>query len=407
MNICGKSVISNKSSLLTLYFGSLLSGIREKEYDMAIELTQIAVDSCDPVLCRSISEGYAHRGWAFRLKNEEIHIVKKLLGCVEADIRILAIESLERFPKTLENEAFELALNIEIGDDEKLADAYCSIFNEHGISLEKLDAKKLEMIIKKLSKIKILDGHLYHLNVFLAHCSAKIPEELIDFFLERLDLYQNFKSNSNSRFQPLPYSGLYRKFKSSSNSRFQPLPYSGFSDNELKGVSLSPNYKKILRKVRDRSLNKDLTDSFWLPMLYSYISENFSFTSLEVLSEWVNTKNEEKIKAVGLLVKDAPSNFVFLHSDFISNIITNSQAISNDCYIEVRSDLSNSALYGVRTGIHGQPCNQDEELRDRAQEFMGKYQLGSPTWDFYNWLYNRAKGSINAWLERDEEMLEE
>ena len=74
-------------------------------------------------------------------------------------------------------------------------------------------------------------------------------------------------------------------------------------------------------------------------------------TSLEVLNEWINTKNEEKITAVGLLVKEAPSDFVFSHSDFVSNLLTNAQAISDDCYKEVRSNLLKSVEHGGRTGL--------------------------------------------------------
>ena len=190
------------------------------------------------------------------------------------------------------------------------------------------------------------------MNIFLTYCSTRIPEELVDFLLERVDLSKNIEHSSNDRFQP--------------------LPYTGFFDNGLNGISLSPHYKEILRKVRDRSLNPDWKESFWLPKLYSYISENFSLTSLEVLNEWINTKNEEKIKAVGLLVKEAPSDFVFLHSDFVSNLLVSAQAISDDCYEEVRSDLSNSALHGVKTGFLGQPSHEDQKIRDRAQEFMEK-----------------------------------
>jgi hypothetical protein len=224
------------------------------------------------------------------------------------------------------------------------------------------------------------------LNTFLSYCSTKIPEELVDFLLERVDLSRDAKYNVNDRFQP--------------------LPYIGFFDKGLTGISLSPHYKEILRKVRGRSLTLDWKDTFWLPKLYSYISENFSLASLEVQNEWINTRDEDKIRAVGLLVKEATPDFVFSHSDFVSNLLTNAQVISDDCYREVRSNLSNSVLYGVRMGITGQPSPQDEKLRDRAQEFMEKYKSGSASWNFYSWLYEQAKGSINDWLKRDEEMLE-
>ena len=230
-------IISDTSKPLANYLEFLLSGIRGKDENTAIKLTEIAVNSGDLILCRSVAEGYAYRGWAFRLKNEEIKIIKKLLNSLDTDTRRLAIESLGHFPDTQKNEALEIALSIEIGDNEKLADAYCSIFDKHGISPVNLDTEQLKLILKKVSKIKVFDENLYHLETFLTYCSTRIPEELVDFLLERID--------------------LAKKTKYSSVDRFQPLPYKNFFDNELNGISSSPHYKEILRKVRDRSLNPD------------------------------------------------------------------------------------------------------------------------------------------------------
>ncbi|WP_054864872.1 hypothetical protein [Methanosarcina barkeri] len=98
---------------------------------------------------------------------------------------------------------------------------------------------------------------------------------------------------------------------------------------------------------------------------------------------------------------------MFSHSGFVSNVLVSAQAISDDCYEEVRSDLSNSTLYGGRTGLVGEPSYEDQNVRDRAQEFMEKYPVGSPTWNFYKWLSEEAKKSIKSWLESDEEMLED
>lgn len=288
----------------------------------------------------------------------------------------------------MRNEAIELTLSVEIGNNEKIAETYCGIFSpKYGIPPESLDEAQLKLILKKISKIQVLKKDFYDLNIFLTYCSIRIPEELVDFLMERVNISKRIEHGTNDRFQPLPYDGFY--------------------DKGLNGISLSPNYKEILRKVRNRSLNADWSDSSWLPMLYSYISENFSFASLEVLNEWINTKDEEKIRAVGLLVKEAPSDFVFSHSIFVSNLLTNAQAINDECYKKVRYNLLKSVDRGGRTGVPGQPCLQDEKIRDRAQEFMEKCQPGSPTFNFYKWLSEGAKKSIKDWLERDEEMMED
>lgn len=380
-------IISDASKPLANCLEFFLSGIREKDKSVAIKLTELAVDSNNPVLCRSIAEGYAYRRWAFKLEEEEIEIITQLLSSLDTDTRRLSIESLGHFPDSLKNEALNLALNVELGSDEKLVDTYCGIFDKHGISPDNLDTEQVKLILEKVSKIKAFDENLYDFEIFLTYCSTRIPEELVDFLLERID--------------------LAKKANYSSTDGFKPLPYKNFFDRGSNGISLSPHYKEILRKVRDQSLDPVGRHSDWLARLYYYISENFSSESLEVLSEWIDTGDKEKIKAVGTLVKEAPSDFVFLHSGFISNLLVSAQAISDDCYEEAKYNVSNSALYGGKTGFAGQPSYEDQKILDRAQEFMEMYPAGSPTWNFYKWLSEEAKKSIKSWLERDEEMLEE
>lgn len=377
-------IISDASKPLATYLSSILSGIRHKNNTEAIILTKAVIAGKDPVLSRSVAEGYAHRGWAFKLNNEEIEIISKLLGSLEEDTRILAIRSLRHFPENMMNEALELALSIEIGTNEKLADVYCSIFDlKHGISPDKLEIEKLSIILYKLSMITKLDNHLYHLNVFLTYCSKRIPEELTDFLLNRLDRPEN------------------KVF--SMENRYQPLPFIEFDGNRLNGISSSPNYREILRKVRDRSLIIDLSNSFWLSKLFSYISNNFSPESLEVLNEWVNSGDQDKIKSIGVLVKETPPDFIFLNPAFVSNLLEKAYMINDECYQYVLSSLSNSSLYGPRTGFVGQPSPQDELLRDQAKDFMEKYPIGSPTRRLYEYIYKESLSSIRRWINEDED----
>jgi len=385
IEICNYT-FSDMYSNIKNYINMLLSEIRVKNKEKAIELINDAIESKDIALCKSIAYGYAYN-WAHFIKKEEIKLIKKLLDFEDEDVKKFAIKSLRGFSEDLKSDAFDLALTVEIGTSEKLADAYCSVFClKSGILPTSLDNKQLKLILHKISQIKVLERDLYHINTFLTYCSTRIPEELTDFLLERVNLSKNI-ANINTHFQPLPYIGFYH--------------------NGLNGISLSSNYRTILRKVRDYSLSQDQKDFFWFPKLYSYISNNFSSVCLEVLSEWTKTKDELKIKAVGNLIREAPFDFVFMHSDFVSDLLINAHAINNDCYKEVISDLFNTVDHGGRTGIPGEPVPQDEIIRDQAKEFMEKYQVGSPNWRFYNLLCEKSKKSIEEWIKKDQEMLEE
>ncbi|NQE06102.1 hypothetical protein C5S32_09555 [ANME-1 cluster archaeon GoMg1] len=384
IEIC-KHIIPHSSSPLAIYISSLLVGIQEKSPTKAIELTKLAVETKNKSLCHSIAQGYAPKGGDSSIETDEISVIKTLLTYPDRSVKLQAIKALCRFPDAKRDKAIQLALSIDIEEDEKLADTLCNIFNSvYGIPPDELNDGDLQTILFKLTRIRELDDHLYPLYEFLGYCSSRIPEAVVDFLLERLNIAEKREKCSGGKFQPLPYLGFHQG---------------------LKDISSSPNYKDILRRVRDRALNPTAID--YLPELFAELSNDFSSTCLEVLDEWIESDDVKKIRGVGLLVKNAPPEFIFSHSEFVSRLIEKSYAVGDDCYFIVTSNLSSRAILGVRTGIAGKPMPQDEKLRDQAKNFSQKFPVGSPTQRFYLSLSERAELSIRNSLARDEELFEE
>ena len=384
IEIC-KHIIPHSSSPLAIYISSLLVGIQEKSPTKAIELTKLAVETKNKSLCSSIAQGYAPKGGDSSLETDEISVIKTLLTYPDRSVKLQAIEALCRFPDAKRDKAIQLALSIDIEEDEKLADTLCNIFNSvYGIPPEELNDSDLKTILFKLTRIRKLDDHLYPLYEFLGYCSSRIPEAVVDFLLERLNIAEEKKKTSDGEFQPLPYLGFHQG---------------------LKDISSSPNYKDILRKVRDRAL--DSKDYFWLPKLFAELSDGFSSVCLEVLDEWIESEDVKKVQGVGLLVKNAHPGFIFSHSEFVSRLIEKSYEVGEDCYRTVTSNLSSPAILEGGTGIAGKPMPQDEKLRDQAKDFSQKFPVGSPTQRFYLLLSERAELSIRNSLARDEELFEE
>ena len=386
IQIC-KHIISNPSSPVSIYLNSLLSGIREKSSTEAIELTKSAVETNDGILCSSVAHGYARQRWGSSIENEEISVVKILLTHPNKNVKHQAIEALGRFPDVKKDKAVQLALSIDIDDDEKLADTLCNIFDsEHGIPPDQLKTEDLTSMLSKLTSVRKLNNHSYHLDKFLGYCSSRIPEAVVDFLLKRMDIAEEKEKTSGDEYQPLPYLGFH---------------------HGLKDVSSSPNYKDILKKVRDRALNPKTIDDFWLPKLFAEISGVFCSVCLEVLYEWIDSNDSKKIQAVGLLVRDAPSEFVFSHSEFVSRLLEKAYMVSEDCYRNVTNSLFQSAFSGVRLGTPGQPMPQDIKLRDQAKDLSQKFPMGSPTQRFYFALVRHTEALIHDSLARDEEIFEE
>ncbi len=380
-------IISHPSSPLAIYLRSLLLGIREKNPNKAIKLIGLAVETEDKTLCLSVARGYAWAGWGSSIEDDEIGVIETLLTYQDMSVKCRATEALGRFPAAKQNEAVRLALSVDIENDEKLADTFCGIFNSNdGISPDKLNDTDLKTILLKLTRIRRLDDRLYHIDEFLGYCSSRIPEVVVDFLLERLDIAEKEEKTSDDEFQLLPYTGFR---------------------HGLKDIPSSPNYEDIIRTVRDRALNPAAIDRSWLPKLFAELSGDFSSTCLEALDEWIESDDVKKIQGVGLLVKDAPSGFIFSHPEFVSRLIEKSYITGEDCYRTVTCDISSPAILEGGTGISGQPMPEDVKLRDQAKELSQKFPMGSPTQRFYHSLCEHAKSSIKNSLARDEEMFEE
>jgi len=380
-------IISHPSSPLAIYLSSLLSGIREKNPNKAMELIGLAVETEDKTLCFSVAHGYAQAGWGLSIEDDEISVIETLLTYQDLSVKCRAIEALGRFPDAKQNEAVRLALSVDIENDEKLADTFCGIFNsKHGISPDKLNDTDLKTILLKLTRIKRLDDRLYHIDEFLGYCSSRIPEAVVDFLLGRLDIAKEEEKTPDGEFQPLPHLSFRHR---------------------LKDIPSSPNYGDIIRTVRDRALNPTAIDRSWLPKLFAELSGDFSSTCLEALDEWIESNDIKKIQGVGLLVEDAPSGFIFSHPEFVSRLIEKSYITGEDCYRTVSSDISSPAILEGGTGMPGQPMPEDVKLRDQAKELSQRFPMGSPTQRFYHSLWEHAESSIRDSLARNEETFEE
>ncbi|MDI3485932.1 MAG: hypothetical protein PWQ50_1152 [Methanolobus sp.] len=377
-------VISNPSVPLSKNFSSLVSGVRVYNLDESIRFIKSALESENAILLFSVSQGYGLRYWKW--ENADVPIIEQLITNSDVKIRELAIKSLACFSDGLRNEAIDFVLNVDIGENETLADIYCGIFayeeSQFGVYIGDISNEMLDFILNKLLYVKIFDSNMHGLIEFLTYCSNKIPEELVDFLLERIDLVQDYEVNT-----------------------FRPLPFR-ICNEGLSGIQSSANYEDILRKVRDYSLKENVS-TFWLKQLFAYISGDFCSKCLDILDEWISSNDVNKIKIVGLFLSEAPSDFIFKNSDYVSNLLENAQRIDLDCYTDVRSNILYPVFYGARSGVPGKPFREDEEPRDKSSELLEKYPKGSLMWDFYNYIFERANSSIKRTLDRDEEMYDD
>lgn len=375
---CVERIIQCPDAPLALYLSSILSGLREDDRELAVYLMRDVMDTGNTVLIKGIASGYAEGWWGVGIREDEIDIIQDLLEHPESAIKKYAISSLWRFPAPLREEALALALDTDIGDDPALASSICTVFSRFGPST--LTDDQLVTVLSKLKGTCMLDCQQSpFICLFLETCAARVPEKVVDLFVERIAIATS--ETGIPGYQPFPYLGL------------------GFS---LDGVYQSESYSTILRSVRNRALEIYEVDDFWMPHLYADLSNPFSPESIEVLEEWIDAGDEKRLACVGYLLQGAPANLLFTHMGFISRLVEEAHQAGPGCYETIceyliRMESSEAGFWSAK-----EPLSADVRMRESARECMGKFPRGSPAGRFYAQVIKKFDNHI----ECQERMLE-
>lgn len=278
-------------------------------------------------------------------------------------------------------EAADLLLSIPAPFDYGHLIEACGIFNpyETGIPENEIAAEQLRFLLEKFAEVPSIDD--WQLNRFIALTARHEPRKTVEMLLRRLSR----SDEAVNGFEALPPLGLQEK---------------------LEGLDAFSDYPDLLRLVRDRMLEtSNVLESFtYLPELFNAISLNFSPLALQILNEWIESGDAEKIEAASRLLKEAPKHFVFDEGDFTSNLLEKAYAAGGDCYEHVADNMHCQAVSGERMGTTGSPFPEDVALRDKSAATALKYNLGTPVRRFYDRLRQDAESSIKHQLLRDEEL---
>jgi hypothetical protein len=389
---------------LAPYFASLLYPVRNVDMSRAITIAQRAMDAGIPTFCRSFADNYW--SWVENFQSDSLERFQKLLNHTDFGLRMSAINSLKRLRDSQPQLATAMALAVDISDSKELASTLCQVFDaDYGVPPNSLTDEELEILLGKLEPTKTIDE--YHISALLAYISERLPYSLIHLFIKRIE--RNNKAEGN----------------------YQPLPYHGFP-HKLEGIVNSDEYKNILREIRNQALKRTYYTKFWfsklfqevslvpdhrddanqssslqetIPTPYSYEDEMlvFSPTSLEVVSEWIDSGDRNKIETLSYLLSDAPPAFLFENVEFVSTLLEQAYDLGDDCYKTVTLDLLNSATSGVRSGTPGQPFSEDVALKEQAAAVARELVAESPPNRFYDFLAKDAQDTIKFWEKTWEE----
>lgn len=378
-----EAIVKAPDSMLATQLSSLLPFVNQANPALALDIVGRVIAGKQPLLCRSLAAGsgfWASR-WDKGISSGDVTLIKELSEFNDPIVRISVIRLLPILWKVASKQAVGIACSMKISDEVALLSEMCGILNPrtNQIPPDTLMDAELQSVLTSMKLAASIDN--WQIGSFIAYLSLRLPQLTVEMLLSRI------AHRDEPAFQPLPSLGI---------------------NHPLEGLKNHPEHKYILRKLRDRLLEtgNTLEGHWYLPQLFEAASLQFCQTALEVLNEWIESGEEDKVKAASRLLKEAYPNFIFMQEAFVSNLLEKAYAIGDDCYRTVASNLMGLAISGERIGTPGQPFPQDISLRDQSREASSRYLSGSPVHRFYETLLKNTELSIRDQLARDEELIQ-
>jgi hypothetical protein len=376
-----RAIIATPDMPMADWLALFLAPLWSSKADDALALSRQALDTGHAVLCRSTVHSLRFIDWVIVPRESEIILLGELLAHPDRLVKLAAIDILRSVGRTYLSEAVAMALTFEFEANTNLADEWCQVFDERwGVGIEVLEDNQLRVVLDKLVPVPEIGG--YHISTFLKSVCKRLPNDMLNLLFQRID---HKEETDGWRYEPVPRMG----FRGS-------LPWA------IDG----PDFENHLRSIRDRTLDAQWPKSEHLRELYKLRSQNFSSASLPVLAEWVDSGEGVKVQAVGRLLAKSSHGFIFANDAFVSNLLRQAFAASEECYDSVVANLFGSAISGMRSGTAGQPFPEDIQMRDQARQISDQLPTGSPEYRFYLGIAATAERSIADQIARSEEQEE-
>jgi len=239
--------------------------------------------------------------------------------------------------------AIKLLLVVEVGEDEKAADDMFRAFAPQAIPMSSLSEDDVVGFLGKLIPVSEVDE--YWIEQFLSWAAQDYPERVFEFVIARIehDAFLRKNKTGRSHYHPVPYSDLHSTFS---------------------GIQQTPHYVHMLRAVRDRLIDDEVMQRFWLRNLFWSVA-GIDDTALLCIDEWLHSGDVVKVKAALYLVGEGPENFAFARPFFAVHAIA--------CASDVSIELANSAFAAFtgnvfKGGMNSNPGDPPPRLLSTKQQ---------------------------------------
>ncbi len=320
---------------------------------------------------------------------DEQQIILRFVLDEDRATALAGIRALSRFPSERYTNVFATLDQIVVGDDAKLAWQICQLFDaQWGIDPACLPPSFVSSMLEKL--VPLGDwSQVSSIRDFIEWVTVSAPEQAAAYYLARIAYQYEIPPGQHKGYSAVPAfiigGGAERK--------------GDVKDDAARA--------RALRSVRDYTLHvAGPSDLRQLTEVFVRLSQYYAGPALDVLLEWIDSGEPQKVVTAARLLKSTGPNFVFAQEPFVVHLLERAQMLGAETFQQVQGTLVASAQSGLGAGWVRAPDPKDETLRDRAAEVAQRYPQGHVAYAFYQSLHQIALDNIQRkmhWTQVPEE----
>jgi len=365
---------------LELFLGSFVLTLHKRDPDEALRLAEAFVGAQSGQGPAVVAWLYAYGGWAETATSRDVDLLSRLVESVNENVRALVAHALDRLKELDPEAARTLALSIRVAGNAAIAEALADLLSPVDSPIfSTLSDDDLLHLLSEFDELDDLDG--YQVGRLLRAAATRMPVPLLDMLIRRID----------------------RLSERSRSSGYDPTPS---ETSESIWVDVSDEQRTLLlRRLRDEYRGGGWPRVATFPYLYAEIGRA-SDDAVSILDEWVDSGDDDRVRAAASLFGRAPQNYVFDDPDLIERWLGAAEMTSSDALAAVRSSFWSSVHSGVKSGQPLHPFPRDVEIQRRSTELASRYDRGSQVRRFYEALATEAAADIENQRKCDEELFE-
>jgi transcriptional regulator with XRE-family HTH domain len=352
-----------------------LSKLLKENRVLGLKYVRDFLDSDTPNLHIAVASAYESLHLlSKRYDKDDITLLQRILASPDENIKKAAIKALQTVAGYDKKTALYLLKCVDIGTSDILAEEIFYFFHrEEMISFSLLNREDIDFFLRKLLPLSQFG---YWVGYFLSMSSKEHAKVTLNFFIKRVE---NAISQDDWNYRI--YSGIY------------PLMSLRFRES----LDLNLNFRQIREWVQSKEEKNNGFQQF-VAELFNMVFQPFDNEIISLLQSWVNEAASSDIEVISQIFSLASPNFVFEHQSFVSSFLEKAEQYG--VMKKAIDALSRPVIQQIRSGIVGEPFEQDIQLKEKAEQKLSETSRFSPIYLLYKALKNFAELSIKHTLKK-------